>query len=398
MTTIKRRYGNTWRVIGTGSSSVPLAPIHIEAAPGLAGQALIAWQAPPDTGGSAITGYTVTYTRVSTGVAATSDVSAATRSLTLSGLTAGLYWATVHATNANGNSTESDIAQVEVVASGGGSLTMPTLANTGPRLSTTRTITASAALTELRTTGLLQRTIITGTFTLAGSDGVNWIIEDCEFQGGSLYGIRSYTTGAFTGTQEQRPIVRYCNIIGAGAFSSSSSSACIYGDDIKLDHCNLWGGVDGVKARNRIELRSCWVHDLDHPSGAHSDAVQIVSGTEIVFIGNRFDAYVGYSSDGSSTPTGETGSGMLQTGAVSGPITALWEDNWFAGGHYTIRGDADVRVAYTFRRNRWRRFGESVALGLTNLPPNRYGPTYGGVTTNSVWEDNVWDDTGAPIT
>lgn len=278
---------------------------------------------------------------------------------------------------------------------------MPTTNTTGPRVAPNRTLTAAQALAELRTTSYLSQVTVTGTFTLDGSDGLNWVIEDCRFEGGSTYVVRGYTSSAFTGTQAQRPIFRYCELVGRAAQGSGNSDtgAAIYGDDLLIEYADIYGSVDGIKVRSRIEMRYSWVHDLDHPTGAHCDAVQIVSGTNSILIGNRFDAYVGYSSDGSLVPVGDTGNGVLQTGSVTGNISALWEHNWFAGGHYTIRGaDDDSRVEYVFRDNRFLRYGTSVALGLTNLAPNRYGPVYGGVVTNEIWENNVWDDTNELVT
>lgn len=396
MVVIKRRYNGTWRTLGSGSSStVPLSPTSVQVDVSIAEQATVSWVAPIDTGGSSITGFTVSYVRVSDGLADTKGVGPAVLSTTILNLAAGeTYTFTVRAANANGPSGES--ASVQALITNAGAFILPNASTVGPRSMPNRTLTAAQALAELRATSYLSQTTVTGTFVLDGSDGVNWVIEDCRFEGGSTYVVRGYTGSAFTGTQAQRPLFRYCELVGRAAQSggNSSTGAVFYGDDVLFDHIDAYGGVDGLKVRSRMEIRHSWVHDLDHPAGAHCDAVQIVSGTNSVLIGNRFDAYIGYSSDGSLAPTGDTGNGVLQTGAVNGNISALWEHNWFAGGHYTIRGAGnDIRVEYVFRGNRFLRFGTSVALGLTNLPPSRYGSTYGGVTTNEIWENNVWDDT-----
>lgn len=402
MTVIKRRYGSTWRILSpvTGQQpdpTTPMAPTNVQANSSVGGQATVSWTPPADNGGSSITGYSITAIRISTGESIVTDVGAGTITTTITDLVSGeLYAFTVHATNAIGSSSESQ-PPVQIVIPGGSELVMPTLATVGARSSPNRILTAAEALDELRNTGHLSQVTVTGMFALSGSDGTNWVIEDCQFQGGSTYAIRGYTSGGtFTGTQAQRPIFRYCDILGRAAYGSgnTSSGACIYGHDMIFEHANIYGGQDGVKAGHRLDMRYSWVHDLDHPAGAHCDAVQIVSGTNSVFIGNRFDAYVGYSSDGSLTPTGDTGNSVLQTGSVTGDISALWNHNWFAGGHYTVRGAGnDVRVEYTFTNNRFLRYGTSVALQLSNLPPNRYGSTYGGVTEYEVWQNNVWDDT-----
>ncbi|TAH32294.1 fibronectin type III domain-containing protein [Candidatus Saccharibacteria bacterium] len=402
MVVVKRRYNGVWRVLGSGGvSAVPLPPTNVQADVSTPEQATVSWTAPTDTGGSPLTGYTVSFTRLSDSLSDTKSVGSGAVSTTILNLAAGeIYTFTVHASNLNGASSES--LPVQALITDAGAFVMPIAATVGPRSAPNRTITAAQALTELRSTGYLSRATVTGTFGLAASDGLNWVIEDCRFEGGSTYAIRGYTSGgAFTGTQAQRPVFRYCEILGAAAHSggTSSSSACVYGHDMIFDHIDVHGGIDGVKVGYRFEIRHSWVHDMDHPSGTHCDAIQITSGTDSILIGNRIDAYIGYSSDGSQVPDGGTANAALQTGAVTDSISALWEHNWFAGGHYTIRGvNGDVRVDYTFRNNRFLRNGTSVALDLTNLPPNRYGATYGGVTTDEIWENNVWDDTDEPIT
>ncbi|HMQ09064.1 MAG TPA: fibronectin type III domain-containing protein [Candidatus Nanoperiomorbaceae bacterium] len=402
MTVIKRRYNGTWRTLGTtGGQTVPMAPIGVSVTSTISETIDVSWTAPPDNGGSPITGYTITYVRDSSGATGSVNTGAGVTFASISGLVADeVYSVTVHATNAVGTSAKSQ-PPVQVIVSVQAALAMPTATTVGLRLVPNRTLSATQALNELRENGTLSRVTVTGTFGLSGSDGINWVIEDCRFEGGNSYAIRGYTSGgAFTGSLTQRPVFRYCEVVGRAAHSdgANNSSACIYGDDMIFDHTDIYGGVDGIKARNRLEVRSSWVHDLDRPSGAHCDAVQIVSGVGSVFVGSRFDAYIGYCSDGSSVPSGDTASGMLQTGSVTGDISALWEHNWFAGGHYTVRGaGSDSRVEYTFRNNHFMRFGTSVILGIANLPPNRYGATYGGVTTDEIWENNVWDDTEEPV-
>jgi hypothetical protein len=272
----------------------------------------------------------------------------------------------------------------------------PDATNTGPRIPLTRSLTPDQALAELRTTKKLSGVRITGGMKFSGSDGRGWVIEDSRIEGSSNYGVQSYVSlTAFTGTQAERPVLRYVEIIGAAGLGTGRSAAVIYGSDLVLENADIYGADDGIKSTGRMDIVSSWMHDNDHPSGAHCDAIQIRSGLDINVRYSRIDAYVGYSSDGSQVPDGTTCSGGLQTGSVTGDISGVWEHNWFAGGHYTIRGaglrDAAYNVDYVFRNNRFLRSGTSVTLGLTNLPPHLYGPTYGSL---GVWENNVWDDTG----
>lgn len=273
----------------------------------------------------------------------------------------------------------------------------PDETNTGPRTEPTRTLTADEALDELRATKKLSGAIVTGTFRLSGSDGVGWVIEDCRFEiSGGYYVVQAYTSlDPFTGTKEERPIFRYVTLVGSAAVvGNKGSSASFYGSDVVLDHADIYGSQDGAKLTGRDDVLHSWIHDNDHPEGAHCDTIQIRSGTDILVQGTRLDAYVGYSSDG-STELGGRCSGGLQTGSVTGDISARWEDNWFAGGGYTIRGSDDPRVSYVFRNNKWMPHGTSVALGRSDLEPNTYGPVTSGL--GDFDDSNVWEGTGEPI-
>jgi bacillolysin len=82
----------------------PAAPTHVTATPGF-GQETVSWSAPTDHGTSPIEGYVVTVSNDSTTLATVTDTTAATRSVTISGLPAGKdLRTTVVARNAAGSS------------------------------------------------------------------------------------------------------------------------------------------------------------------------------------------------------------------------------------------------------------------------------------------------------
>lgn len=290
---------------------------------------------------------------------------------------------------------------VQFGGGGGSGPVKPTQATVGPRIPVDTVVTPTQALTTLRNTGYLSGVTINGQFSLEGSDGVNWTIEDVRINSGSLYGLRTYRSGSpYAGTYAQRPVFRNISVVGVGSAGTGTSCGSVLAvNDVVVENADIYGCVDGIKAWNNVTINSSWIHDLDHPAGAHCDTVQIVAGTNNVFHGNRFDAYTGYSSDGSGISAPYTCSGALQTGTVTGDVQATWTNNWFAGGHYTLRGqtDATYNVSYTFHNNKFMRYGTSVALGLTNLDPNVYGPLYGNTATAHSWVNNIWEDTGAPV-
>jgi hypothetical protein len=91
-------------------STVPGAPSGVTASPGN-GQATVSWTAPGSTGGSPITGYTVT----ATPGGATATVGGGVTTANIGGLTNGTsYTFTVHATNVIGNSSESTASNAVV--------------------------------------------------------------------------------------------------------------------------------------------------------------------------------------------------------------------------------------------------------------------------------------------
>lgn len=276
----------------------------------------------------------------------------------------------------------------------------PDASNTGPRFTLTRTLTADQALAELRATGRISRALVHGPIVLRPGDGRDWVIEDSRIEAnGAAYVLRAFADfGAFTGPGAF-PIFRYVEFVGGAATGQSRCSSALYVSHVVIEHSDVYGCEDGVKTTGNTTLRRSWFHDNDHPDGAHCDGIQIRSGTGILIEDNRFDAYIGYSSDGSALGArGDTCSGGLQTGSVIGTINARFTHNWWAGGHYTFRGWADrdlgYSITYVSRDNIWMRQGTSVAIGRTDLPPNRYGPVTGYL--GDFDSSNRWED-GAPL-
>ena len=264
----------------------------------------------------------------------------------------------------------------------------PNAQNTGPRLDITRTLTPDAAIAELRQTGRLSGVLIDGLLRLSGTDGCGWVIEDSVIHAG-MYGIQAYVSlDPFDCPSGDRPVFDHVRIIGRGARGAEGdTSALFYGHDTILRHADLYGGVDGLKVSSRVEVFASYVHGLHHPEGSHVDAIQIRSGSDSLLHWNFFDARVAY-----GTNVGANGSGGLQTGSVSGPIERIvFRDNWWNGGHYTIRmGGRDEPIDYQFRNNKHGRdFTYGPTTGCSSCPFSGGGVRYD--------DSNVWEDTGAPV-
>ena len=284
---------------------------------------------------------------------------------------------------------------------------MPAKHSTGPRKPITRTLTAEQAMQELRRTGYLSQVRILGQLTLEGRDGIDWVIEDSIIEAGQ-YGIDAYSSSSlddFEGTRSQRPIIRRVTIEGRAERMRTNygghTLAGVRASHIVLQRVRIFGSEDGVKINgDDVTISRSWIHDLDHPVGAHCDGLHIRAGSRVVIEHTRVDSYVGYSHDGSTTP-GVTCNGATQFGPIyrSNPPKITFTANWFAGEHFTVRGitdrDQGAGATLTFRRNLWRQHGESVELGRTNLPPNRWGPTMADL--KDADSSNVWEHTGRPV-
>lgn len=230
--------------------------------------------------------------------------------------------------------------------------------------------------------------LIDGTLRLSGTDGCGWLIEDSVIHA-RVYGIQAYSSlDPFDCPSGERPVFDHVQVIGRAAHAGEGdTSALFYGRDAILRHVDFFGGVDGLKISSRVEVFASYVHDLHHPEDAHVDAIQIRSGADSLLHWNHFDARVGY-----GTNVGENGSGGLQTGSLTGAIERIeFRDNWWNGGHYTVRmGGGDGPIDYLFRNNKHGRdFTYGPVTGCDDCPYSGGGVRYD--------DSNVWEDTGEPV-
>lgn len=163
------------------------------------------------------------------------------------------------------------------------------------------------------------------------------------------------------------------------------TGAAIYGHHwtarrLNVHHC----GSDGFKPFSFVTIEGCWVHHLGTSPGSHADGAQIGEGglhgklaEKFIVRGNNWDMPIplpGTASNACLFINPATGDGKLSD--------VLIEDNWFNGGNYTLYilgNSTNVRV----RNNR---FGRNYRYGILSL----YAP-------RPVWENNVWEDTGAAV-
>lgn len=176
--------------------------------------------------------------------------------------------------------------------------------------------------------------------------------------------------------------------------TNPTSPECAYVTRADFDWCEFIGGQDNTKPfRNFVRYHNCYMHDPLHPTGAHSDVIQLLSGG-FEAIHCTLVAYTG-APIGSWLPSGKTLGGpnnsVLQIGsALTGDVSsALIDDCLCDGGNYLVQqlqgnwtGGHTVAGPLIIRNSRMGR-------------DERYG-LYNGLSSVSQWTNNVFDDDGTP--
>lgn len=160
----------------------------------------------------------------------------------------------------------------------------------------------------------------------------------------------------------------------------SDPSAVIGGSGYTLRRCNIHDVTEGPRLGNDTTVEFCYIHHPLRISGGHIDVLQTTGGSNITI---RRNTLVPYHPD-----TGDVFNSAVFIKSDSTAIARVRiEENLLNGGNYTVylvkanHPVSDVVV----RGNRWGR----------NF---RYGPFQIDGVTGLIWsEDNVWDDTGAPV-
>ena len=231
---------------------------------------------------------------------------------------------------------------------------MPTSATTGPNNTVWQAINGAPVVLSSYVGGsvitvdgtVLENMIINTNLNIKAN---NVTIRNCLITpGNSSYGINNVTWGA-TGT-----LIEDCYVGGTrtGDFTSNPLSASILGRNIVIRRCECAEtGGDGVKLIENSVLESCYIHDLadtiSGDPGAHSDAVQIQGGNNIVIRWNNFYMPIHegpwgpngpYGSPHSHTPPAAHQSNVctITQAQFSDIYDLIFDSNWFVGGGYCI--------------------------------------------------------------
>lgn len=258
------------------------------------------------------------------------------------------------------------------------------ISGAGPRASVEEAVSPDEARERLLATGLLERVRVTGMLDLSGVSR-GYVVRDVVVDArGAPYGIRTMAGSGVVGRPAGPQLLEHVEVHGA-------SSAGLFLADAVVRGADVWGSIDGIKAEGGVEVHESWLHDQSWVEGAHADAIQIRSGQGQLFSRNVVEARYG-SAAVAGERAGQNSNAGLQTGSLTGEVSARFLGNWWDGGHYAVRmGDTGPPLLdYQFRDNR---FGRTSTYGP--VVGDRHAPSgFGGARLDRT---NVWDDDGDPL-
>jgi hypothetical protein len=207
-------------------------------------------------------------------------------------------------------------------------------------LEITGTVTVLADDVVIRNTRILN----TGEFAIRVDGGNRLLVEDTEIDGQGIGG----------------PAVVF--------------------SDYTLRRVDIHHVTEGPRiAGSNVTIEDSYIHHLVQKGDNHTDAIQAVSGRNLVLRGNRVEAQ--------APDTGGLGNAAFMFGEEDAELeNCVVENNYFDGGNYTVNGGGGgtAGAECSFAENS---FGRSF----------RYGPA-GNLGENTHWEDtNVWIGSHDPV-
>ena len=239
----------------------------------------------------------------------------------------------------------------------------PGPSNTGPKGAL---VSTSESITVRDDGAVIENLDIDGCITVRAN---NVTIRNTRINCSSFYAIRIHS--GFQGL-----LVEDVEMFGM-------KSAGILGSNFIVRRANVHdAGADAFKPGSNVLIEASWMHRLGTIANSHSDAVQMVSGGDLVFRGNFVDM---------PNISGFTNSQCLIIQTNNGPIDdILIENNWLNGGGWCVQIN-----------DKGRGHGSPQNVRILN---NRFGPDcqfgtirVSGSDSDTTISGNIFELTGREI-
>ena len=234
-------------------------------------------------------------------------------------------------------------------------------------------LTASGDFTVSTAGAVVNALEVSGTITVSAR---NVTIENTEISSAGQFGI--VVLPGVAGT-----VIKNVTLHGTGMTSSTELSFGIYNEGdfnaVSADRIDFYNGERILDGPGTLTNSFC-LDNVNIP-GAHYECTYAGSGQVTLDHNTLLDAH---------DQTAAVFLGVYPAGDTLGPVSVT--NNLLAGGAYTFYGGADATgtgvSSEAVTGNRFSRlyFRDGGAFGPVAYMPTRY-----------VWSDNVWDDTGRPV-
>jgi hypothetical protein len=194
-----------------------------------------------------------------------------------------------------------------------------------------------------------------------GADGA--VVENVEARRGIRILADDVTIRNFISRGSVTVVRGVGTVLEDGEVAAHANVPAVQGSNFTARRLNVHHVHDGFRIGGNVVIEACYVHDLGHGGGGHTDGIQAIVTPGPVIIRNNFiDA-------------------ANATSAINN-VQDDWtvEGNWLDAYGYAIFFNPEAAAPRVINN----RFGGRA-------PPDRYRPT------GAAWTGNVRDDTGRPL-
>jgi len=248
----------------------------------------------------------------------------------------------------------------------------PNADNTGPTTSRCGALTEMKAADVHDDNTVIENKRILGTFQVYAK---NVIIRCSEIVG-------AWDVGPIVYGRDDGLTIEDCSIHAPSNHEKAQYSIAMTGNNLTVRRTNMYWWSDAIQVGGTdILIEDNYIHDAVYYAGDHTDGFQHYgSGKRVTIQHNTVE-----------NPIDQTSCIALFQDSGEGYDDVLVDDNWLAGGGYSIYGGGGAgqapssNVRFTNNKFSTKFFPKSGHYG-----PVAYWPPASG--TGNVWSNNVWYD------